>query len=218
MTAPRYRPYLRATGVLLLIVFVCTGITLGAKSFASNLLADGIGTLLALLFIERIVDADRKRRWSLVSGATLETLRDAMIRSSLSAYLLLEAPRPPQADPLMMAESGHLSHALRELSARLTEWSLIPPLGLEIESAAHRILEPTAEIFQVVLPRLLLVGTQPALVELLVRVEHAAHRLAYDVSLEERFGFPPGKFLTDVADLVDAFSVLAESVTIQEGR
>jgi hypothetical protein len=197
-----------------LLGLLLAGFAVDAKGFAGNLLAEVIGIVvsafIAVLLVDRFVEAERKARWQLVADVTKETLRFAVVKAALPIYLQLQAPRPPNADPFVMNEAGDLDGGLRTLSSELRRQAeeathREPDLG----EIARNVLPNTNLIRDVVLPRLILIGAEPDLIRPLVELEDSIERLKYDLWVEERFGLPSSALLKDLAELVDGFTSVA---------
>jgi hypothetical protein len=200
-----------------IVLLVGGGFALDSRAFAGNLIAgvaDIIASaLIAVFIVDRLVAADRRTRWRAVSEGTAETLEAAIVRAALSLYVRLPAPRPSGTDPFTMAQVGELVPALRRLGAALRAEGASPLARAPVGSDVIRGVGPHARLIaEVVLPRLLLVGSEPELVASIVALERSVGQLEYDVWMEESFGLPVGVVFEDMARIVDGLRAIAEVV------
>jgi hypothetical protein len=210
-----YPRWLAWTAAVVAVIAVAGGFLIDPKGFAGNALAELAGMiasiLVAVLVVERLVAADRNRRWSEVADSTLRTLNNAVVQTSLEIYLLLPAPRPPDADPFSMGIADELPSALATLAAAFHKPSNAAALPDDPREIYELVRESSALIRETIVPRLLLIGGAPALVSPLVALERSIEALEYDAWLYSRFGLPPGVVADDLASVIDAFARVAEA-------
>lgn len=193
------------------VVALVAGFLLDAEGFLGNLLAEIVGVLvsvlLAIFIVERIVERERAKRWDLVSGETITTLRFAVIRAGQHVYLLLPPPRDPNADPytLGLLQRDQLTDALRQLAENIRS----SQLSIEDEVAAG--LRPHMEFIRgSVMPQLLAIGTHD-LIARLAALESAFQDLQHTVWLAHQFGHLR-KSPAIVANLIQALAGVSEVI------
>ena len=210
-------PQIIVLGVVIVVASVATGFALDANSFALHMLSElaGIvgGILLGALYVDALLERERKKRWREVSASTAETLRFATVKATQSIYLLLPTPRNPDADPFVANEAGHLSVGLRRLESALGDNAFVVT-GLGVNApAALATFEPRLRVIrEVILPRMLAVGVVPKLVSALLAVESAQEMLDYNVSMDETFGTPASLLVEDLKRVVGSLAALAEEL------
>jgi len=216
VTALPYWRRLFAGMVACLILVLAIGLLSDARAFGENFLA-GIagmilGILVALFFVDRVVDANRAARWRAVEAGTRESIIAAVVNSALAIYLQLPAPRPPNADPFMMNEAGDLGSALDLLAKGLrTEASRQDGPRPSIETVGRLVVPPARVLGEVVLPRLMLLGAGPNLVGPIVELEHAVSRLEYHIWMDETFGSPRPMLFEDLAGVAEGLNLIARA-------
>jgi hypothetical protein len=186
----RRNPRLFAVACSILAISLGIGLWLDTGGFAGNLLAElagvVVGTIIAVLVVERLLDQDRRARWSLVEEQTIRTLRFALTKAAMPLYMALPTPRPPNADPVTMDEAGLLGKALTNLSVALgddlPEGFKPAPLRETLASVDPHVVF----IRDSVMPRLLTVGPDHRL----RRLPASRHRLP---------GLPRGERLGRIA-------------------
>jgi hypothetical protein len=210
-------PRIIVFGAALLGASVALGFAIDAKSFALHMLSEvaGIvgGILLGALYLDALLERERGKRWQEVSASTVETLRFTSVKAAQSIYVLLPAPRDPDADPLLANEDGELSRGLRCLEAAIGDESFVVT-GLGIDApAALQMLEPRLRVIrEVILPRMLAIGVAPKLVSALLAVENAQEILDYNVSMDQTFGTPVSLLIEDLKRIVGSLAALADVV------
>jgi hypothetical protein len=193
------------------------GLALDAKGFAGNLFAEAAGVIasavLALFLVDRLVAADRRARWQLVAETTTETLRSHVVRTALSLYVYLPAPRPVDADPFVMDSAGELSVGLEKLAAELRRVSELPfPPAASAADVADAVVSNTRLIAEVVLPRFMAIGAEPGVVAPIFGLDRSVGKLDYHASLADTFGLPANTLFTDMADVVDDLRKIVEAL------
>ncbi len=203
-----------ATGAAALaVVAAAGGFALDPKGFAGNILGEVIGVitsvLLAVFVLDRLVERDRRRRWSLVAEETLQTLRFALVRAGLAMYLRLPLPRPPTADPFTMqfGSTEALTLSFQSLGDHLRKLSDAemgqPDLWLPVVEEQIRLIR------EGVMPRLIAIGDDN-IVAAVSTVEGRYQDLNHAASLRERIG---GEHVSDAAaELCYALSRVVERI------
>jgi hypothetical protein len=194
-----------AVATLVAVAALIAGFLLDTEGFLGNLLAETVGVLLSVLLaifiVERVVERERAKRWDLVSDETITTLRFAVIRAGQHVYLLLPAPRDPDADPytLGLLQRDQLTAALRQLAKNIGQSQL------RIEDEVAGGLRPHMEFIRgSVMPQLLAIGTHD-LIARLAALESTFQDLEHTVWLAHQFGHLR-KSSTIVANLIDALA------------
>jgi hypothetical protein len=189
------------------------GFWLDALGFGSNLLADAVGlpvgVLIAGYLVDRFVESDRERRWQVVSKGTIETLRFAAVKMGLAAYLLLPAPRPPNANPFTMESAGDLPGALQRLAEALRAHGAVAVARQGQLQVPDQVITSGRLVRDVILPRLLLLQAEPELVQPIIELESALETLDYNVHALERFGLPAPAFFESIAKVIDGLRALS---------
>ncbi len=212
-------PRIIVFGAALLVSSIAAGFAIDANSFALHMLSEVAaivgGILLGALYLDALLERERGKRWREVAASTAETLRFTSVKAAQSIYILLPAPRDPDADPLLGDEAGELARSLRCLEAAVGDESFVVA-GLGIDApAARAMLEPRLRVIrEVILPRLLAIGVVPKLVSALLAVESAQERLDYNVSMDRTFGTPSSMLIEDLKRVVGSLAALAEAVDV----
>lgn len=203
-----------AATAVAVVVALAGGFILEPDGFAGNVLAEIAGVLLSVLLavfiVDKLLERERRRRWDLVSSETIATLRFAVIRAGHSVYLLLPAPRLPEADPytMSMTSPSELPDALDKLATGVRELDL-KDLGTPDEVVG--CLAPHLGLMRDgIMPRLLAIG-EHELIALLASVESAFQDLEHSAWLTNRFG-DFQQLVIDVEEVVRALSRVAEVV------
>jgi len=175
-------------------------------AFGLNLLAEGvatgIGLIVGLVIIDRIVEDDRRSRWQLVAVETESTLRFAVLRVALELYAALPAPRPGDADPLNMHNAGALPEGLGRLQELLRFWAGRTMNLQETEGLIFRMQSPMTRLRTDVTGRLLTLGQHPELVARLSDVEGAFDDVEFALARNRRLNLGPREVVERCADLV----------------
>lgn len=219
MKAVHHRRTLVLGALGVVAVALAIGFLLDWKGFAGNALAELAGivasVLVALFFVDRFTKAERDARWASVAGATARTLEGAAVRASLRAFVQLPTPRPPHLDPRMAETVGRLPHALVALAAALKEAGQTPlttPPN-DLREFVDAVRPSVRTITDVVLPRLLSLDVEPALVELIVELEGVFGELEYDAWMQQTMEMPSSAFYNDASRLVEA---LGQIMAVQQ--
>jgi len=191
---------------------IVVGLCLDSKGFVGNLLAEVagllLGALLAVLVVDRLLERSRDSAWKLVADGTIRTLEFALVKAALPQYLRLPAPRPPTGDPVSMDGAGELGRAMAVIAAETRKdgaWELpVQPARVLTEFAPHLHV-----IREVVLPRLLMIGTEPDLVRRIIELEEEYENLDYEVLLDAQFGVPLPLLKARVVDILECMHRLA---------
>jgi hypothetical protein len=203
-------------GLAVALAAFAAGFMLDAKGFLGNLLAETVGVvvsvLLAIFIVEKIVERERAKRWALVSNETIASLRFAVVQAGHHVYLLLPAPRDPEADPytLGLLQRNRLSSALRLLATRIRERH-----SLAIEAKVASGLRPYLEFIRgSVMPQMLAIGEHD-LIARLAAVESAFQDLQHAVWLEQQLGHLQHS-PNIVAKLIDALANVSQAIDSAE--
>jgi hypothetical protein len=189
------------------------GAALDPRAFAGNVVSEVLGALagvvVALTLVERLVDRARRRRWAIVSRQTYKTMQWVLVKASLTFYMLLPAPRPTSADPFTGDAGGYLPEALHELARAFANFAETTEDELDARAIVSAVDRDFQTVRQTLMPRLLALSDEPALLERLVVLEERFETLHYDAWLDERFGLPGHFFAQDLGLCIAAMHDVA---------
>jgi hypothetical protein len=199
--------------VVVSAVATVAGFAIDVEAFAGNLLAETagilLGAVLAVLIVDRAVEHDRARRWSLVADQTLATLRLVVIRAAMDVYMSLPAPRPSDADPYTFGHAGGEGQLTTSLH-RLADTVRADAGRLDEEALVSKIRDHLQVVRGGVLPQLLAIGRQD-LIARLTTLEMAFQNLENTAWLEQRFG-GLNQFHEDLGELLEGLAGVSEEV------
>lgn len=199
--------------VVVSAVATVVGFAIDVEAFAGNLLAETagilLGAVLAVLIVDRAVEHDRARRWSLVADQTLATLRLVVIRAAMDVYMSLAAPRPSDADPYTLGHAGGEGQLTASLH-RLADTVRADASRLDEEALVSKIRDHLQVVRGGVLPQLLAIGRQD-LIARLTTLEMAFQNLENTAWLERRFG-GLNQFHEDLGELLEGLAGVSEEI------
>jgi len=192
---------------------LAAGLLLDVGSFVENLLAELIGVFLsialAVLVVDKVVERERERRWDLVSVPIIHTLRFALMRTGMEAFLRLPPPRPPNADPytLGVLAPDRLAGALEKLALKVRE----EKPGFTDEGELVDRIRPHLELIRsAAMPQLLAIGRRDLLAPLAI-VDKTFQDLEHTVWIEQRMG-SLNDFNGSLGQLLDATAEVVKAV------
>jgi hypothetical protein len=199
--------------LLVLLCSLAAGFAIDPSNFGSNVLAELAGAVVsigvAIWVVERLLEQDRRQRWSLVEEQTIRTLRLAIVKGALPLYLHLPAPRPSDADPYMNDGAGRLGDALGNLGKALREHRAEDLRPDPLRDVLRQIGTHMDFIRDVVMQRLLTVAPDPELIRRLTMLDATYEDLDLDAWLEEQFGSRTDQTTQRMAELAVSMSEVA---------
>ncbi len=174
MNEDLFRKRLRRAAGLVVVVATAGGIYLDWKSFTINLAASAIaavaGVLLVFLVVERLLEQRRRDSWAIVERPTLAATRADLIDASLGFFRVIFAHPMTWFHALLEGRDVATEDALQVLRLMGVEAAKYPNES-RAEELHDGVAWALAHIRDVLTPRVIAIGSDPELVEVLVRLD-----------------------------------------------
>lgn len=186
--------------------------------FGSNLLADavgiGLGIPVALAFLNRLDEAQRRTQWKAVSNQVGRSISTIAHETTFEIWSRLPREARQRAKNPVILPAGGLPDVIGSLASACHHAATLPSQSPEA-SKAYQAVEPALNYLSGVLaPRVAIAGVDLELLAKLADVEEAGRQWAYAVGLAGKGELPHEQVWSNAGSLASAMAEVARKVNV----
>jgi hypothetical protein len=186
--------------------------------FDSNLLAEavgiGLGIPVALAFLNRLDEAQRRTQWKAVSNQVGRSIATIAHETTFEIWSRLPREAREYAKNPVLIPAGGLPNIIGSLATACHHAATLRSQSPEA-SKAYQAVEPALNYLSGVLaPRVAIAGVDLELLARLADVEEAGRHWAYSVGLAAKTGLAHEQVWRNAGDLAAALAAVAQKVNV----